>query len=284
MPNYPVTEDHSRQDKALADIHGVKGRFRVQDLRILLRSDSQPLPGSGRSRQNYRKLENAEEDLFVQKIINNKTRIKNIKLNEDLKKLQALVAALAPNSQDERVLKNNKDDQDPEGGANKGGKINEDLNDKEADKVAEEDDDKEADKDPEGTSKEEEAAEKMEETKEKEDTAEKDVNDEDKSEAAENIAQLPIQNLEELDLEALEQVERELKKNSKNMADEDKEKEEATKNDASADKKEKSEAQIPTQNSENLYLEELERVEEELKKKKKANNETKGNSQELNLK
>ena len=104
-----------------------------------------------------------------------------------------MVAALAPYSQD---------DQDPEGGANKGGKINEDLKDKEADKVAEEDDDKEAYKDPEGTGKEDEAAE--------------------------NIAQLP------------------------------------------------------TQNFEDLYVEELERVEEELKKKKKAEDETKGNSQVLN--
>ena len=45
-----------------------------------------------------------------------------------------------------------------------------------------------------------------------------------------------------------------------------------------------SEPQIPTQNSEDLYVEELERVEEELKKEKKADDETKGNSQELNLK
>ncbi|XP_004304986.1 PREDICTED: uncharacterized protein LOC101292820 [Fragaria vesca subsp. vesca] len=115
----------------------------------------------------------------------------------------------------------------------------------------------------------------MKETKEKEETAKKDASAKDKSEATENIAQLPIQNSEELDLEALEQVERELKKNSKNMADEDKKKEGATEKDASTHKKEKSEAQIPTQNSEDLYLEEIERVEEELKKKKKADNETK---------
>ncbi|KAL6210390.1 hypothetical protein ACLB2K_015623 [Fragaria x ananassa] len=95
------------------------------------------------------KLENAEHDLMVERIINDETRMKNEKLNEDLKKLQALVAALAPNSQDERALESNEDNQDPEGGANKGGKLNEDMKDKEADKVAKEDDDKEADKYPE---------------------------------------------------------------------------------------------------------------------------------------
>ncbi|KAL6210724.1 hypothetical protein ACLB2K_015956 [Fragaria x ananassa] len=58
------------------------------------------------------------------------SRMKNEKLNEDLKKLQALVAALAQNSQDERALESNEDDQDPKGGANKGGKINEDLKDR----------------------------------------------------------------------------------------------------------------------------------------------------------
>nr|XP_011465875.1 PREDICTED: glutamic acid-rich protein-like [Fragaria vesca subsp. vesca] len=194
----------------------------------------------------------------------------------ELKKLQALVAALAPNSQDERALESNEDDQDPEGGANKGGKNNKDLKDKEADKVAEEDDDKEADRDLEGTGKVDEAAEKMEETKDKEEeTAEKDASAEGKSEAAENIAQLPIQNSEELDLQALEQVERELKKNLKNMADEDKEKEEATEKDAITHKKEMSEPQISTKNSEDLYVEQLERVEKELKKKKRADDETK---------
>nr|XP_011470786.1 PREDICTED: neurofilament medium polypeptide-like [Fragaria vesca subsp. vesca] len=87
-----------------------------------------------------------------------------------------------------------------------------------------------------------------------------------------------MQNSEELDLQALEEVERELKKN---MADEDdKEKEEATDKVASAHKKEMSEPQIPTQNSEDLYVEELERVEEELKKKKKADNETKAYSEQ----
>ncbi|XP_004297938.1 PREDICTED: uncharacterized protein LOC101314847 [Fragaria vesca subsp. vesca] len=115
--------------------------------------------------------------------------MENEKLNEELKKLQVLVAALAPNSQDERVLESNEDDQDPKGGANKGGKNNKDLKDKEADKVAEEDDDKEAAKDPEGTGKEDEVAEKIEQTKEKkEETAEKDASAEDKSEATENIA------------------------------------------------------------------------------------------------
>ncbi|KAL6219688.1 hypothetical protein ACLB2K_007447 [Fragaria x ananassa] len=87
--------------------------------------------------------------------------LKNEKLNEELKKLQALVAALAPNSQDGRALESNEDDHDPEGGANKGGKINEDLKDKEVDKVAEENDDKEADKDPDGTGKEDESAENI---------------------------------------------------------------------------------------------------------------------------
>ncbi|KAL6176061.1 hypothetical protein ACLB2K_052697 [Fragaria x ananassa] len=77
------------------------------------------------------KLEDAIHDLMVERIINNETRVKNEKLNEELKKLQALVAALAPNSQDERALESNEDDQDPERGANKEGKINEDLKDKE---------------------------------------------------------------------------------------------------------------------------------------------------------
>ncbi|KAL6141430.1 hypothetical protein ACLB2K_059718 [Fragaria x ananassa] len=117
----------------------------------------------------WEKLEDAVHDLMVERIINNETRVKNEKLNEELKKPQALVAALAPYSQD---------DQDPKGGANKGGKINEDLKDKEADKVAEEDDDKE-------------------------------------DEAAENIAHLPTQNSEDLYVEELERVEEELKKKKK---------------------------------------------------------------------
>lgn len=249
-------------------------RCQTESLKEEMRSMAEDY--ESRQTELQEKMENAVQDLMIERLINNETRLQNEKLNEELKKLQALVAALAPNSQDERALESNEDDQDPEGGANKGGKNNEDLKDKEADKAAEKDDDKEADKDPEGTGKEDEAAEKMEEEEEK------DANAEDKSEAAANIAQLSMQNSEELDLQALEEVERELKKN---MADEDdKEKEEATDKVASAHKKEMSEPQIPTQNSEDLYVEELERVEEELKKKKKADDETKGNSQELNLK
>ncbi|KAL6137554.1 hypothetical protein ACLB2K_062846 [Fragaria x ananassa] len=135
---------------------------------------------------NKSREDRVEIELYIEI---NEARVKNEKLNEELKKLQALVAPLAPNSQDERALESNEDDQDPEEGANKGGKINEDLKDKEVDKVAEEDDDKEADKDPEGTGKEDEAAE--------------------------NIAQLPTQNSEDLYVEELERVEEELKKKKK---------------------------------------------------------------------
>ncbi|KAL6185683.1 hypothetical protein ACLB2K_041811 [Fragaria x ananassa] len=51
-----------------------------------------------RQTELWEKLEDAVHDLMVERIINNETRVKNEKLNEELKKLQALVAPLAPNS------------------------------------------------------------------------------------------------------------------------------------------------------------------------------------------